>query len=192
VNKQEALEVVLRKMRGWEEPHEEVKAREDRYVYREMTHALDAFSGMAGMNWQTPGAREYLKTIAAAALYMMVDEVEVVEGRTLDEWLASKEDGPARDVAATMVLARSSAEHTITFGPDQISPEAISVMSGGTIVQGDLEKAVKAFGEAGAGFIRGVGGIVAKAAADHPARAPYLPIPLSKDGHPEKEGHTDA
>jgi len=30
--------------------------------------------------------------LAAGALYLLIDEVTVVEGRTLEEWLASDED----------------------------------------------------------------------------------------------------
>lgn len=91
MNKQEALVAALEKMRGWEEAGEEVQRQPDEYVYTMMVETVEWLA--ARHKYRTvvvpdKAAQEALARVAAAALYLLVDEIDVVAGRTLEQWLA--------------------------------------------------------------------------------------------------------
>lgn len=96
MNKQEALVDVLAACRGFEQPHEEVQRVSDNDVWRQMKQGVAWLRELAGdrpvghASRPSPEARERLARIAGAALYLLVDEVEIVAGRTLEAWLADK------------------------------------------------------------------------------------------------------
>jgi len=85
MNKQQALEALLCRVRSWEQPHEEVRATEAGVVFRELFRAVERVDQLVA----TPRSRRQpsyskemeslLKTAGAAALYLLVDEVDVVE-----------------------------------------------------------------------------------------------------------------
>lgn len=86
MNKQEALVAILAECRTYEAGHEEVRREDPEVVLRGMLR-------MAELAQQTPdqeGAREMVLHVAGAALYLLVDEVEIVAGRALDAWLADQ------------------------------------------------------------------------------------------------------
>lgn len=91
VNKQEALEAVLAAVRQWEAPTEEVRAVEGEQVLRELVSAAGDIDSLVDM---TPTANieeqiwSRLVTVGAAAVWLLTDEVEIVAGKSLDEWLA--------------------------------------------------------------------------------------------------------
>jgi hypothetical protein len=91
VNKQQALEAILRKVRGWEEAFAEVRAVHPDLVFGQLRNQVLSMTPSLGTRPYTKN-QEALLITAAAALYLMVDEVTVVEGRRLEEWLASSED----------------------------------------------------------------------------------------------------
>lgn len=86
--KQEALERLLQRVRRWEQPHEEVKLASHQQVFEELMEVVGLYAEDEG----TDDAEAYLVTIAAAAVYLLIDEVTVVEGRSLEEWLKVQED----------------------------------------------------------------------------------------------------
>lgn len=79
MNKQQALEALLTKMRQWEQPQEETRAVHEGEVMAELKAEASRMQSVD---------RTALIAIGAAALYLLTDEVTVVAGRSLDEWLA--------------------------------------------------------------------------------------------------------
>lgn len=97
MNKQEALEGILVKCREWEQRTEEVKAVHGTQVadvmHRNVMRLLDMREAeVAGAKLDDAEFKAALFCVGAAALYLLVDEVEVVEGRSLEEWLANNAD----------------------------------------------------------------------------------------------------
>lgn len=95
MNKQEALEAVLREARRYEEPHREVRSwREDQIqdavleAARELDHLITRLHAGDVTARTTAQYRERLRRLAGAALELMITEVTVVEGQ---DWLATKE-----------------------------------------------------------------------------------------------------
>lgn len=94
MNKQQALEAVLRKVRLWERPDGEVRLADPDMVFGkllESARALDMLLAQLTMNDElSPEAeaglmgrvRDLLGTLGAAAVYLMTDEVTVVEGES--------------------------------------------------------------------------------------------------------------
>jgi hypothetical protein len=100
MNKQEALEGILVKCREWEQRTEEVKAVHGTQVadvmHRNVMRLLDMREAeVAGVKLDDAEFKAALFCVAAAALYLLVDEVEVVQGRSLEEWLGAPV-GPLR------------------------------------------------------------------------------------------------
>ena len=92
VNKQQALEAILRKVRGWEEPSAEVRHQDESYVLTQLRQRTEWLVRRRQYRSGDAAEKRELVAIAAAALYLLVDEVTLVEGRTLEEWLSSDED----------------------------------------------------------------------------------------------------
>lgn len=93
MNKQEALEALLTKMRDWEQPYEEVKSATPGVVTdslrRNYARLMDLREAeMYGGGVDDAEFQAALICLGAAALYLLVDEVEVVTSRPLKEWLA--------------------------------------------------------------------------------------------------------
>lgn len=93
MNKQQALVGALEKMRGWESPVTEEQVQHDVYVFTVMREGVEWLAKRSRLQVDTTGdadavAQDMLMRVAGAALYLLVDELEIVEGRTLDEWLA--------------------------------------------------------------------------------------------------------
>lgn len=80
MNKQEALEALLTKMREWEQPHDETKRVDDQTVFSDMSEAFGKYP-------EAFDTQAYLIRIGAAALYLLVDEVTVVPGNSLPDYL---------------------------------------------------------------------------------------------------------
>lgn len=89
MNKQQALEALLAKCRTWEERGREVKSARDAGVRLALKKELE-WLVLRGDARYASEDKHHLISIGAAALYLLADEVEVVTGRTLDEWLAAK------------------------------------------------------------------------------------------------------
>lgn len=94
MNKQEALEAVLTEARRYEEPNREVRARPEQEIGSELLDAardldLVITKLLAGDVTVRTNAqyRNRLLRVAGAALALLVTEVEVVEGKALDQWL---------------------------------------------------------------------------------------------------------
>lgn len=90
MNKQQALEALLEVCRKQEEPGREVARvphEEALLSLLEAARNLDVLVASPGSRRRTAGIRETLKLLGGLALYLLVDEVEVVEGRALEEWL---------------------------------------------------------------------------------------------------------
>jgi hypothetical protein len=88
MNKQDALVALLTMARQWETASGNPKADDEQVLgvlSRNYVRLLDLTEG-------GKDDRAELIAIAAAALYLLVDEVEVVEGRSLEEWLADNRD----------------------------------------------------------------------------------------------------
>lgn len=91
MNKQEALEALLTKEREWEAETEEVRATPPGLVL-EVLHA-STMRLMDMREAEVPSLSDYRAALiraGAAALYLLVDEVEIVAGATLDAWLAEQ------------------------------------------------------------------------------------------------------
>lgn len=71
MNKQEALEALLTKMREWEEPGAEVPREAPQFVYQKMKDAMAQFRRYRGADGKDD---EMLATIGAAALFLLRDE----------------------------------------------------------------------------------------------------------------------
>lgn len=121
MNKQEALVALLVKMREWEQPHEEVREADPGMVLEQMQEAFRDMDYAVG----TREGVEFLTTIGAAALYLLVDEVTVVAGRSLEEWLADRE--PAIPfVSAGMPVLPEYADPRIQHPPGRSAPQPIN------------------------------------------------------------------
>jgi hypothetical protein len=104
VNKQEALEAILTNARRYEHSHEEVRkwsSGEIEDALLEAARDLDRLVARRRSDGPFPrgelvrlGAqfRDRLTRLAGAALELLIDEVEVVEGRALEEWLGASGD----------------------------------------------------------------------------------------------------
>ena len=84
MNKQEALEAVLRRMREWEQPDEETRKETLASVMNIMGRARDRLldlrdAEVAGVDVEYADMEAQLINVGAAALYMLVTEVNVVE-----------------------------------------------------------------------------------------------------------------
>jgi hypothetical protein len=95
MNKQEALVALLEVVRKWERTDSEVR-RDDvevRSVFSALGEAareLETVLASVPSRRSSVQVRQRLITLGAAAVWLLVDEVEVVEGKALDEWLAEK------------------------------------------------------------------------------------------------------
>lgn len=120
MNKQEALEAVLRKVRAWEEPGNEVRATDPVAVGEELlasARAIDllvaqAESEDADEAFDIVVFGEHLLTVAAAAVYLLVDEVTVVEPLSPSHPLTA---GPAA-IPATVTINPASYDPTPVNG----------------------------------------------------------------------------
>jgi hypothetical protein len=98
VNKQQGLEALLVKMREWEHPDKEVRdTRNTASVLAALDRNIARLNDLReaeefGVNVNSPDVDSALITIGAAALSLLVDEVKVVTGRSLEEWLADNRD----------------------------------------------------------------------------------------------------
>lgn len=93
MNKQEALVALLARCRKYEEKDGEVARVAHEQVLTELldeVRALDLVEGMPPSARRTAKLRLLLEQIGSKALYLLVDEVEVVAGRSLDEWLVDQ------------------------------------------------------------------------------------------------------
>ncbi len=74
MNKQEALEALLAKCRGWEQAGAEVPRAAPERVLQEMNEAMDRLV----ITREAADQQAQLTIIGAAALYLLRDEVQVV------------------------------------------------------------------------------------------------------------------
>jgi hypothetical protein len=94
MNKQEALVAFLEKARQWEHADAEVKREAATQVSEVLYRNVDRLRDMEnrevkGIKLDTVDVDAALICVGAAVLYLLVDEVTVVQPeRTLDEWLA--------------------------------------------------------------------------------------------------------
>jgi hypothetical protein len=95
MNKQEALAELLAVVRKWERTEAEVR-RDDVEVEAVFSAVSNATRDLETLLRSKPSrrssaqVRQRLLTLGAAAVWLLVDEVEVVEGKALDVWLAEK------------------------------------------------------------------------------------------------------
>jgi multidrug efflux pump subunit AcrA (membrane-fusion protein) len=107
MNKQEALEAALTEARRYEEAAREVREWPEADIQNALLEAardLDHLIAQRRSGARTTRSaraeaqyRERLKRLAGAALALMVTEVEIVDGRSLDTWLndgGASADGP--------------------------------------------------------------------------------------------------
>lgn len=76
MNKQEALELILVKMREWEMPGAEVPRETPQAVYQKMKEAMAQFGEYRGVGGEDD---DMLATIGAAALFLLRDEWPVAD-----------------------------------------------------------------------------------------------------------------
>lgn len=76
MNKQEALEALLLKMREWEMPGAEVPRETPQSVYQKMKEAMAQFGEYRGVGGEDD---DMLATIGAAALFLLRDEWPVAD-----------------------------------------------------------------------------------------------------------------
>lgn len=126
MNKQEVLEALLIEARRYEASTEEVRTWPQADIenalleqMRDLDHIIAALRTTDTARGRAQ-YRQRLVRVAGAALALLVDEVEVVTGRSLDEWLAAREPkqsgvggvvvhvNPAPVSAANMALAREA------------------------------------------------------------------------------------
>lgn len=99
MNKQEALEALLTKARQWEHPHEEVRWVDVGTVFQDLSATVQLIDRMVAMPLSSrpedysEELKRLLTVAGAAALYLLADEVELVQGRSLEKWLAAKGEG---------------------------------------------------------------------------------------------------
>lgn len=94
MNKQQALEALLEVCRKQERPDQEVAVVPHAQTIQELVSLV----GDLDVILRTPVSvrrdarlRQTLAALGGRALYLLVDEVELVQGRELDEWLAASE-----------------------------------------------------------------------------------------------------
>jgi len=101
VNKQEALEALLEECRLYEQPHEETRLVDPSSVHDyvlDRARKLETIVATGGEPDQLyDRVRAVLISLAGGALYLLVDEVEVVETRSLEDWLADVDPLGKRD-----------------------------------------------------------------------------------------------
>lgn len=92
MNKQEALEALLTKCRQWEQRGAEVPATSHPRVQEALNRNVDRLRDMltpdSGVAYREGEFGAALITIGAAALFLLIDDWSVVEGKDLDAWLA--------------------------------------------------------------------------------------------------------
>lgn len=109
MNKQEALEAILEQCRKYEQAHEEVRRADPEVVLRGLLRMARLAHG-AQDNSDEAGMREMVLGVAGAALYLLVDRVEIVSGRTLEAWLAEQKLTGYRSVGAVPAGTARTAE----------------------------------------------------------------------------------
>jgi hypothetical protein len=125
--KQEALELLLRKCRGWEAPHEEVRATDPADVKAQARQAWSVIRSHDPADEEAH--REAWAAIGAAALYLLTDEVTVVEGRTLDEWLASNEV-----LSPTVRVGSTDRSATVSFPVESpVGQQMLTILNSGLL-----------------------------------------------------------
>lgn len=129
MNKQQALEALLVRCRTYEEGNREVAATAHEKVLEQLmenVRNLDVVVAMPPSARRTAKLRVMLEQVGAKALYLLVDEVEVVAGRSLDEWLADADANYGAPIGGGTVqdAIRAAPNVVVTSGP--ANPTAIN------------------------------------------------------------------